>query len=94
MPLRLSVRDRELIVEHAFVGNEILEPLRMAVVDGKDLRVSFTLPDLEELSGALAAEANHCKSKKLERELDALWEKVTDTLHSYDDGLFNDSEPR
>ena len=49
---------------------------------------------LHLLSGAVAAEANHAKSRTLQKRLDAVYRKITDMLRSYDDGLFSDSLPR
>lgn len=94
VPLRLSLEDRDLILEHAFLDDETVQPLRAASVEGAAIVVRYTLEDLDEISGAVAAEANHAKSKKLGTQLDAVWRKITDTLQSYDDGLFNDSPPR
>ena len=48
-----------------------MEPLRRAVAKGRKLVVKFTLNDLEELRGYIAAEANHAEDKKLQKELDA-----------------------
>jgi hypothetical protein len=45
----------------------------------------FTLDDLDELAGFVAAEANHAKDKKLQEELDRLYERIQDTLDGYTD---------
>ena len=94
VPLRLSPQDRDLILEHAGLDENLIRPLRVARVDATELVMLYTLDDLDELSGAVAAEANHAKSGKLQRQLQAVWSRITDTLRSYDDGLFNDSLPR
>jgi hypothetical protein len=46
---------------------------------------SFTLDDLGELMGYVAAEANHAKDKKLQKELDRLFERMQKVLESYTD---------
>jgi plasmid stabilization system protein ParE len=45
----------------------------------------FTLDDLDELAGYVAAEANHAKIKKLEKELRQLYARIADVLESYTD---------
>jgi hypothetical protein len=40
----------------------------------------FTLDDLDELAGYVAAEANHAKIKKLEKELRQLYSRIADAL--------------
>jgi len=47
----------------------------------------FTLDELDELAGYVAAEANHSKVKKLEEELRRLYARFAAVLGSYtDDG--------
>jgi hypothetical protein len=45
----------------------------------------LTLDDLDELAGYVAAEANHAKVKKLEKELRPLYSRIADLLESYRD---------
>lgn len=45
----------------------------------------FTLDDLDELAGYVAAEANHAKVKKLEKELRQLYGRIAEVLDSYTD---------
>ena len=45
----------------------------------------FTLDDLDELAGYVAAEANHAKDKKLEKDLRRLYSRIADVLESYTD---------
>jgi hypothetical protein len=52
--------------------------------------VRYTLDDLDELLGHVAAEANHSKSKKLGKELDALYARLHETMQSYDDGQWQE----
>ena len=47
-----------------------------------------TLDDLDELLGHVAAEANHTKNKRRQKELDSLHERLQAELESYDDGLW------
>jgi plasmid stabilization system protein ParE len=59
--------------------------LRVAPASDKPSVYSVTLDDLEELIGYVAAEANHAKDKKLQRELDRLFERMQTVLESYTD---------
>jgi hypothetical protein len=94
VPLRLSLRQRDLILEHALLDPETEAPLRLAEADGKEVVVRCTLTDLDELAGAVAAVANHCEDERLQRQLDATWDRIDKLMHRYDDGLFNDSPDR
>lgn len=85
VPLKLSQRERELILEHTFADDELIAPLRDTPASSKASVYSFTLDDLEELMGYVAAEANHAKDKKLQRELDHLFERMQTGLESYTD---------
>lgn len=85
VPLKLSARERELILEHTFADDELTAPLRIAPASNKASVYCFTLDDLEELMGYVAAEANHAKDKKLQKELDRLFERMEEVLNSYTD---------
>jgi Plasmid pRiA4b ORF-3-like protein len=50
--------------------------------------VKMTLDDLDQLSGWVAAEANHTKNKKLERTLDRIFDKIDRLL-----GTYTENEP-
>lgn len=78
------------IIEHTLVGPEITGPLEQASPGAGVLGFDLTLDDLDELLGSIAAEANHCRSKKLEKELDGLYDRVKDVMESYDDGRWPD----
>ena len=43
------------------------------------------LDDLDDLAGYAAAEANHAKNKKLQKELDKLCHRIGAVLESYTD---------
>ena len=70
------------------LGSEVTGPLGMALVKGRKLVVKLTLDDLEEIIGYIAAEANHTDDKKLQKELDHLYERLQTTMESYDDGMW------
>lgn len=88
--VRMSARDRVLLLEHTLGDPEYAERLRPTPTGG-DLVGGYTLDDLEDMLGYIAAEANHTEDKKLRRELDALYERLIRIQRSYDDGNWNDS---
>ena len=73
-----------MILEHTFADDELTAPLRIVSTSHKPA-YSFTLEDLEELMGSVAAEANHAKDKKLQKELDRLFARIETVLQSYTD---------
>ena len=88
--VRMSERDRALLLENTLGDPEYAERLRPAPAsDG--LVGDYTLDDLEDMLGYVAAEANHTEDKKLRRELDALYDRLFRSQRSYDDGNWNDS---
>ena len=81
-------RERVLVLEHTFTGPELTTALRRAQLELGRYVVRYTLDDLDELLGFVAAEANHSTDKKLRKELDALYARVRREMESYDDGLW------
>ncbi len=45
----------------------------------------FTLDDLDELAGSVAAEANHTKNRVLQEQLDQLCDRIESVLSKYTD---------
>jgi hypothetical protein len=81
-----TLAERDLIVEHTFAGPDLTDRLQLATVKGTKLAVKYTLDDLDELLGYIAAEANHSENKKLEKQLDKMWGRLKKKMESYDDG--------
>lgn len=81
-----SPRERDLILEHTFADGELTDRLRVVEVKGTKFVAKYTLEDLDELLGYIAAEANHTPNKKLQKELDALFARLQHEMQSYDDG--------
>ena len=71
-----------------FTGPELTTALRRAQLGSGQYVVRYTLDDLDELLGFVAAEANHSTDKKVRKELDALYARVRREMESYDDGLW------
>lgn len=85
VPLKLSARERELILKHTFADDELTGPLRVAPTSREAPVYYFPLDDLEALAGYVAAEANHAKDKKLQKELHRLFARMEAVLESHPD---------
>jgi hypothetical protein len=83
VPLELTERERDLIMKHTFAGNNLTDRLRVVPTPGQRPFYRFTLDDLDELAGYVAAEANHARVKKLEKELRQLFGRIADALESH-----------
>jgi hypothetical protein len=53
LPVKLSTRERDLVVERAFLDPEIEAELRQAVPLGSKLVVNLNLDDLDDLPGCV-----------------------------------------
>jgi Domain of unknown function (DUF6933) len=89
--VRLSPRDRVLLLEHVLLLDQGLTEVfeRVSLHDG-ELAVGVSLEELDEMLGCVAAEANHCKSEKLQGELDRFYERLRLVMESYDDGSWRE----
>lgn len=85
VPLELNERERDLIAKHTFAGNNLTDRLRIMPSPGRRPYYHFSLDDLDELAGYVAAEANHAKVKRLEKELRRLFARIMEVLESYTD---------
>ena len=83
-----SPLERVLVLEHTLTEPELTTALRWTQLRSGKYVVRYTLDDLDELLGFVAAEANHSTDKKLRKELDALYARVRREMESYDDGLW------
>ncbi len=88
--VRMTARDRSLLLDHTFGDPEYVKRLRPAS-SGRGLVGDYTLDDLEDMLGYIAAEANHTEDKALRSALDGLYDRLFRVQRSYDDGNWNDS---
>ena len=86
--VRLSEEDRNLILEHTYVDSDQRALLRVAAVDGDQIVVRLSLDELDDLLGHIAFAANHAKSKRLEKVM----ERVYDRLRVFED-MYVEVEP-
>jgi hypothetical protein len=87
--VRLTVRDRELLDE-LVLDPEYLQRLR-PIEGSTEVVGDYTLDDLEDILGYVAAEANHTKNSRQRARLDDLYDRLIEIQRSYDDGNWNDS---
>ena len=85
LAVRLTARQRDLILEHTFVGGELESRIRIAEADGSTITARLDLDDLDELLGCVAAEANHSRDSKIKRALDQLLDRLGDVEDRYTD---------
>ncbi len=85
LPLKLTDQERELILKRSFAPDDLTRRLRIVPPSGKLAIVTYTLDDLDELAGYVAAEANHAKDRKLEKEWDKIFAKIGAILEAYTD---------
>src|SRR5204863_10039571 len=71
--------------KHTLADDDLTGRLRIVRRPGEPPVYRFTLDDLEELAGYVAAEANHAKNKELERQLHWLYARIAAVLDSYTD---------
>lgn len=87
VPVKLSVADRSLIVGHTFADPELIDRLEAAIPARSKITVHYTLSELEHLQGFIAAEANHARSRKLQRQLYDLYDRIKVVEETYADEL-------
>jgi hypothetical protein len=85
VPLELNQRERDLIISHTFADESLTNRLRIALRPGQRPVFHFTLDELDELVGDVAAEANHVTNKALQEQLDQLCDRIEGVLSRYTD---------
>ena len=91
VPLELTASQRDLIIEKVLFLDDRYEALIREVPDGGPLMM--TLDDYDDFCGYIAAEANHCDDKKLQKKLDVIFGKVQAVLENYTDEVQDGSLP-
>jgi hypothetical protein len=85
LPLALNDGERDLILQHTFADDDLTLRLRIVPRAVELAAYRFTLGELDDLAGYVAAEANHAKDKKLKKHLAGLFERIQTLLESYTD---------
>ena len=74
--VELTQSDFHLISEHTLADPDYVDRFARSQENAVTLTAHFTAEELDDLLGYIAAEANHSKSKKVKKALDALYEKL------------------
>ncbi|MFH1009175.1 MAG: hypothetical protein V1800_17000 [Candidatus Latescibacterota bacterium] len=80
--VKLTLRERDLIRDDAYCDPDFG---RLAISEGRSIRIYMTLDEIEDIQGYVAAEANHTENRKLQKELDKFSDKLQVFLDTYDD---------
>ncbi len=81
--IKFTTQEKDLIIDHTFAGPNLTQRLQIAEIKGKYLIAKYSMYDLDELIGFIAAEANHTDDKKNEKKLDRLFDKLNSILEKY-----------
>jgi hypothetical protein len=72
-----DIRERTFVDLGLFIGG--------IVQSNGSVRFDWSLEDIEDIQGHIAASANHCRDRKLEKRLDRIYSKLQRFLDSYED---------
>ena len=81
VPLKLTARERKLVLEDLISLDEDCEQLIQATPKGKP--VMMTLDELDDFADYIATESNHCDDKKKRKMFDAVLQKIQDPIEMY-----------
>jgi hypothetical protein len=82
IPLELTKRERDLILDDICSGGLPSAELP-ALKTAENPVLSLKLEDWDEFMGWVAASSNHCRSRKREREFDALCDRIDNLLETH-----------
>lgn len=74
--IKITPEERDLILDLTFADEVLTDRLKIAEMRGKHLVARYSISDLDDLIGFIAAEANHTEDKKLQKKLDRLIDKL------------------
>ena len=83
IPVRLYIEEKDLIMDETSADPDLTNRLQTTKQVSDAVVVYYTLEELEDLLGYIAAEANHCNNPKVQNILDLLYRKIDDILDSY-----------
>jgi hypothetical protein len=83
IPIKLSISQRDLILEYTFIEAEYIDLLESATLQSGHLTLEITLEDIDTILGHIAASENHAEDKELETRLDNLYDYLSDIESSY-----------
>jgi hypothetical protein len=74
--LLLTAEECSLITSLTYIPEELMKAIYSSKCRDEIVSAQLTRSELEELRECIAAEANHTKSRKLRKSLDAVFEKI------------------
>lgn len=83
VPLKLTAAERKLVLEGLTCLGQQYEQIIRNTPTGTPLML--TLDELEDFSGDIAAEVNHCDNDTKQKKLDAVFEKIRSVMDRYTD---------
>jgi hypothetical protein len=86
VPVKLTDRERDLILQQTLADDELTRSLRIVSPPGQPALFRYTLDELDELAGYVAAEANHASDRKMRKQLDRLHARLAAVLETHTDG--------
>ncbi|TKB72458.1 MAG: MarR family transcriptional regulator [Nitrospira sp.] len=85
LPLAFSKREQCLLLNEVWPPTALENRIRLSIADHSRLVARFTLAEFEELAGYVAAQANHTKSRKVQKDLDHLFSRIQKVLDTHTD---------
>lgn len=93
-PVVLTAEERRTLLEESIaVPPELLQRIESAPEEGGSVRVWLELDDLELLVDGLSADANHAKTRRMERFYDGLYERFAEVFVKACKAEFGDESP-
>ncbi len=83
IPVRFSLRERDLICEHVFAEPALTDRLKLTLLERDKIVVKYSLDELNGLLESISAKANHTPDAGLEKELDRIFDHIIQICNSY-----------
>jgi hypothetical protein len=83
VPVKLTVLQRDIILEHTPAGPELTDRLRAAPLEDRNITAYYSLDDLDRLAGFVAAEAKATRNSRIRKQMQNLCEKLVLTEEAY-----------
>jgi hypothetical protein len=80
----LTLKERDLILNCIFLENYLIEMLKIALIKNDQIIIPFTVEELEDLLGYIAAEANHLDDNNLVDRLEKLYDRLDELVLLYE----------
>jgi DNA-binding MarR family transcriptional regulator len=80
---QVDAAERDLILDRTLIDSEMEGRLRGANSRGYSLVVQLTLGDVDDLASHVAAEASHCPEPRVQRVLDAVYDRLANIEHMF-----------